>query len=88
MGKEERTLSGWEKAYCSSALTGQIVFHLGLWDLSSSFFLGSFLEIDILILEIETDLRVDFFSIISRFFQLQVTENLTYLKQKGNILSQ
>lgn len=52
-------------------------FHLGLRDLSEFFFLCSFLEIDILFLEIEINFKVEFSSVISRFSQLQVTENLT-----------
>lgn len=52
-------------------------FYLGLRDLSEFFFLCSFLEIDILFLEIEINFKVEFSSVISRFSQLQVTENLT-----------
>lgn len=80
--------SGWEKVYCNSILAGQAGFYLGLWHLSESFFLGSFLEIDILFLEIKMNLRVEFSTVRSRFFWLQVTKNLIYLKQKGSVLSQ
>ena len=43
---------------------------------------------DILFLEMGMNLSVKFLSVGSRFFQLQVTENLIYLKQKGSMLSQ
>ena len=74
--------------YCNSILARQVHFYLGPWDLSESFFLGSCLEIDILFLEMEMNLRVKFSTVGLRFFQLQVRENLIYLKQKGSIVSQ
>lgn len=74
--------------YCTSILARQVHFYLGLWDLSESFFLGSCLEIDILFLEMDMNLKVKFLTVGLRFFQLQVRENLIYLKQKGSILSQ
>lgn len=87
-GKKKSALRGWEKVYCNSILAGQAGFYLGLWHLSESFFLGSFLEIDILFLEIKMNLRVEFSTVRSRFFWLQVTKILIYLKQKGSVLSQ
>lgn len=77
--------SGWKEAYCSFILAGHVSFYMGLWDVSKSFLFGSFLEIDILFLEIETNLKVEFSSVFSGFFQLW--QKTLYLKQEDNVLS-
>lgn len=58
--------AGWEgekggqKAGCSAALAEHASFQLGPWELSASLFLSSLLEIDMLVLQIETNGRVGF----------------------------